>query len=136
MHGSLCAHYAKMFADRTNAGRRAGKTHRISGARGRPAVHPVRYGDSRTERRSVDRTTEQIADFTRLIELDMLSDEVRDQAKRRMVDSLGCMVGGMGAHAAVLARSLAGEVSGTFAATALGLERPTTVEMATFANTI
>jgi len=84
----------------------------------------------------MDQTTEHIAGFVEGMSRDQLTPVVIHQVKRRLVDSLGCAVGAIDSAPARIARSLAGEVSGVRSATVVGLPRRTTVEMATFANTV
>jgi 2-methylcitrate dehydratase len=61
---------------------------------------------------------------------------VLHEAKRRLVDSLGCAVAAMDSPPARIARDLARDTTGRLAATAIGLAQPTTVELSTFANTV
>lgn len=84
----------------------------------------------------MDATTATIADFTASLSASDLPDAVVRETRRRMVDSMGCLIGGLRSDPAAIARSLAGEVTGTLGATAAGLARPTTIEMAAFTNSI
>jgi 2-methylcitrate dehydratase len=84
----------------------------------------------------VDQTTRTIADFVYATESGMLSESVVHETKRRLVDSLGCVIGAMDSEPAVIARGLAGLSTGRYAATVAGLPTPTTVELAAFANTV
>src|SRR5207249_3115804 len=67
---------------------------------------------------------------------DRLSDGVVHQVKRRLVDSLGCAIGGIDSRPAQIARSLARDVTGALSATVIGLPQRSSVEMATFTNTV
>jgi 2-methylcitrate dehydratase len=84
----------------------------------------------------VDRTTKTIAEFAHDIRPGMLSESVVHETELRMVDALGCLIGGLDSAPAVIARRLAALSTSSVAATAAGLSTPTTLELATFANTI
>jgi 2-methylcitrate dehydratase len=85
----------------------------------------------------VDRVTDMIAGFTDSLGLDALDHGILHEAERRLVDSLGCMIGAANAEPAVIARSLAAEEHGEFAASVLGLPgAASTVQAAVFANTV
>jgi 2-methylcitrate dehydratase len=84
----------------------------------------------------VDRITQQVVDFTAGVDAGMLSDALVHEAKRRAVDALGCMIGALGAEPVAIARGIAAGTTGDYAATALAVPAPTTVEMAVFANTV
>jgi 2-methylcitrate dehydratase len=84
----------------------------------------------------VDQTTQTIAEFAHGLDPGTFSAAVWHEARRRLVDSLGCLLGAADAPPAVIARQLAALSGGSFAATAAGLPEPTTVELATFANTV
>jgi 2-methylcitrate dehydratase len=84
----------------------------------------------------VDRTTEVIAEFVEGLTADLLPDHVRHETKRRLVDSVGCAIGAIDAPPVRIARSMATEISGNPSATVVGGPRRTSIEMATFANTV
>lgn len=84
----------------------------------------------------MDATTAQLAEFASVLEAGSLPDSVVEKAKRVIVDTIGCAIGGVGSPPDRIALEIAGQTSGRFAATAFGLPQPTTVELATFANTI
>jgi 2-methylcitrate dehydratase len=68
-----------------------------------------------------------------------VSDAALHEARRRLLDSLGCAIAAMDSPAAQIARGLAADSTdstGTHGATVIGLDRPSTVELATFANTV
>jgi 2-methylcitrate dehydratase len=83
-----------------------------------------------------DVISDQIAAFAASPERAALAPRVVHEAKRRLVDSLACALGAVDSPPAVVARELAAEAGGSFSATAIGLARPTTVELAAFANSI
>lgn len=84
----------------------------------------------------MDRTTTTIAEFVHAMDVGMLSDTVVHETKRRLVDSLGCLIGAIDSEPAVIARRIAALSDGRYAATAAGLPAPTTLELAAFANTV
>jgi 2-methylcitrate dehydratase len=85
----------------------------------------------------MDHTTDVIVEFVDRLDAAALSAQVLHEAKRLVVDSVGCAIGAIDAPPARVGRSLASEVtSDSFSATAFGVPRRTTVEMATFANGI
>ncbi len=65
-----------------------------------------------------------------------LSDAALREAARRVLDSLGCAIAALDSPPAVIARGVAAEFGGTLAATVIGLEAPSTMELAAFANTV
>ncbi|HUN31239.1 MAG TPA: MmgE/PrpD family protein [Trebonia sp.] len=85
----------------------------------------------------MDRVTDMIASFTDSMGADALGHGILHEAERRLVDSLGCMIGAVSAAPAVIARALAAEERGDFAASVLGLPRAaSTAQAAVFANTV
>jgi 2-methylcitrate dehydratase len=85
----------------------------------------------------VDRVTDMVAGFTDSLDLDALDHGVLHQAERRLVDSLGCMIGAAQAEPAVIARALAAQERGDLAASVLGLPgSASSVQGAVFANTV
>lgn len=85
----------------------------------------------------MDGTTATIVEFVDRLDAASLSEGVLHEAKRLVVDSVGCAIGALDARPAQIARTLAREVTSTFfSATAIGVPQRTTVDMATFANGI
>jgi 2-methylcitrate dehydratase len=84
----------------------------------------------------VDSVLEGLAGFVDTITAQDLPAKTVHQVKRRITDSIGCMIGGSDQPASRLSRRLAGQVCGQPAATVTGLARASTVEMAAFANTV
>ena len=84
----------------------------------------------------MEKTTGIIADWVAGLSHGDISPATVHEIKRRLVDSLGCAVGALDSPPYKIARSLASDVTGTLSATAFGLPKPTTVEMATFVNTV
>ena len=85
----------------------------------------------------MDKTTETIAGFVESLTADQLPDETLQAAKARIVDAVGCAIGGLNSPPAVIARNLARATVGSNpSATAFGLDQPTSIELAVFANTV
>jgi 2-methylcitrate dehydratase len=84
----------------------------------------------------VDRVTDMIAGFTDSLGEDALADGILHETERRLVDSLGCMIGAARAEPAVIARSLAAGERGNLAASVLGLRTASSLAGAVFANTV
>ena len=84
----------------------------------------------------MDTTGETIVDFVAGLEIDAVPDRSVHHVRRRLVDSFGCAIAAIGSPPARIARALAGESAATSSATVLGLDRPSTVELAAFANTV
>src|SRR5439155_17601430 len=100
-------------------------------ARIRPGRHS-RAG--RGERTPMDKTTDTLARYVTSLRYHDLSPRAVREAKRHLIDSLGCAMGGHGSEPAVIARRLAPEWNGASSARLLGVGRPTTPEAAAFAN--
>jgi 2-methylcitrate dehydratase len=58
------------------------------------------------------------------------------EASRRVLDSLGCAIAAMDSPPAVIARGLAADFTGAYSASVIGLDRPSSMELAAFANTV
>jgi 2-methylcitrate dehydratase len=82
----------------------------------------------------VDRTSEAITAFARDLMSTDLGASVGRVASARVVDSIGCAIGAIDSEPAVIARRVAALTQGSPAATAIGLPRGTSVELAAFAN--
>src|SRR5207247_2552362 len=102
-------------------------------ARIRPGRHS-RAG--RGERTPMDKTTDTLARYVTSLRYQDLSPRAVREAKRHLIDSLGCAMGGHGSEPAVIARRLAPEWNGASSARLLGVGRPTTPEAAAFANSV
>jgi 2-methylcitrate dehydratase len=77
---------------------------------------------------------EGLSDYALSIEFSDLPPQVVHEAKRRLVDTLGCALGAFDCPPARIARELARPVRGTYCATILGEPRRTSPELAAFAN--
>jgi 2-methylcitrate dehydratase len=84
----------------------------------------------------MDKTTRTLADYVAGITYDQLSSAAIHETKRRLVDTIGCALGGYTSEPAEIGRRIAAEQSGEPAARVLGSGARTSIEMATFANTI
>ncbi|HYM70746.1 MAG TPA: MmgE/PrpD family protein [bacterium] len=84
----------------------------------------------------MDHTTDVIVTFVDGLALPMIPARTLHEAKRRLVDSLGCAIGAIDSRPAAIARDLASDVTSALPATAIGLPRPTSTEMAAFTNTV
>ena len=79
---------------------------------------------------------ERLADYALGLRFEGLPSDVIHEAKRRLIDSFACMLGGYDSPPARAARAVAPEVSSGTASTVLGSTKPTTPEHAAFANGI
>src|SRR5499427_6891826 len=83
----------------------------------------------------MDRTTETLARYATSLRYGHLSPSAVKDAKRHVIDSLGCAMGGATSEPAVIARRVAPAAPGAPSARLLGDGRATTPEAAAFANT-
>ncbi|HKC98174.1 MAG TPA: MmgE/PrpD family protein, partial [Methylomirabilota bacterium] len=83
----------------------------------------------------MDRTTETLARYATSLRYGHLSPSAVKEAKRHVIDSLGCAMGGATSEPAVIARRVAPAAPGAPTARLLGEGRATTPEAAAFANT-
>src|SRR5262244_1790544 len=84
----------------------------------------------------MDRTTETLARYATTLRYADLGAPAIHAAKRRLIDSLGCAIGGHGSEPAAIARRLAPVWKGAPSARLLGDGRATTPEAAAFANSV
>jgi 2-methylcitrate dehydratase len=77
---------------------------------------------------------EQLSAYTQGLAYENLPAAVVHQAKRLLLDTLGCALGGFDSEPARIARSLAAATTSTHAATVIGSGERTGVDLATFAN--
>ena len=84
----------------------------------------------------MDATTRALAAFATGLRYDALPANTVRAAKRHLVDSIACLLGGYGSEPAAIARRLALAASGTPPARLLGSGAATSMEMAAFANTV
>lgn len=77
---------------------------------------------------------QRFARFTDRLSFDDLPPEAIHEAKRRLLDSLGCAMGAYNSAPAAIARRLAGTVTSTLAATVIGTTHRSSPDLAAFAN--
>jgi 2-methylcitrate dehydratase len=75
-----------------------------------------------------------LSDYTAALTFAELPGEVVHYAKRMLIDTLGCAIGGFTSEPSLVARALAGVVSSQQPATVLGSGQQTSLDLATFAN--
>lgn len=77
---------------------------------------------------------ERFANYAACLHYDDLPEATVHEAKRRLLDTLGCAMGAFGSPPATIARTLAVTISATDAATVIGTAHRSSPEMAAFAN--
>jgi 2-methylcitrate dehydratase len=82
----------------------------------------------------MDRTVAYLSDYTAALTFESLPGEVVHHAKRMLIDTLGCAIGGFTSEPSQVAQALAGAVSSQQPATVLGSGQQTSLDLATFAN--
>jgi 2-methylcitrate dehydratase len=83
----------------------------------------------------MDRTSSAIVDYVAASHDAKLGPDASHAVRRTLVDCFACAVGGLDSRPAEVARALAVATSSDPGATAFGLARPTSIELAVFANT-
>src|SRR5262245_49032376 len=84
----------------------------------------------------VDKTTLRLAEYVAALRIDQLSKSAIHETKRRLIDSIGCAIGGYASEPASIARNMASEHSGQPPARVLGSGAVTSMEMAAFTNAV
>jgi 2-methylcitrate dehydratase len=84
----------------------------------------------------MDRTTETLARYVKSFRYEDLGPRTVQEAKRHLIDALGCALGAFESEPAVIARRVAPAWSGVPSARILGEGRSTTPEAAAFANSV
>jgi 2-methylcitrate dehydratase len=82
----------------------------------------------------MDTIASYLSDYTAALSFHDLPADVVHQAKRLLVDTLGCAIGGYPSEPSKIARALAEGVSSRQPATILGSGQGTSLDLATFAN--
>lgn len=77
---------------------------------------------------------EQLSTYTAALRCEDLPPEVIHQAKRLIIDTVGCALGGFGSEPSRIAREIAATVASTQPATIMVSGARTSVDLATFAN--
>ena len=84
----------------------------------------------------MDNTTRTLAEYVTRLSYERLQPTTIREAKKRLIDSVGCALGGFDSEPAALARRIAAKTSGQPQAHVLGTGAPTSMEMAAFTNSI
>lgn len=84
----------------------------------------------------MDNTTRILAEYVATLGAGRLNANAIHEAKRHLIDSIGCLYGGYDAEPARIARRMADASRGEPGARVLGSGTRSSVEMATFANTV
>jgi 2-methylcitrate dehydratase len=84
----------------------------------------------------MDKTTLRLAEYVAALTIDQMSKSAMHETKRRLIDSIGCAIGGYASEPASIARSMAAEHGGQPSARVLGSGTMTSMEMAAFANAV
>ena len=83
-----------------------------------------------------DSVSERIADYVVAQREQPVREGALHEAKRRILDSIGCAVAAMDSAPAQIARGLAAEATAVRGASVIGLGTASTIELAAFANTV
>lgn len=83
----------------------------------------------------MDRTSAAIVEYVAASRDAKLAADASRALRRTLVDCLACAIGGLDSRPAEVARAVAAATSSMPGATAFGLSRPTSAELAVFANT-
>jgi 2-methylcitrate dehydratase len=84
----------------------------------------------------MDKTTRTLASYVSGLTFDQMPQSAVHETKRRLIDAMGCAIGGYSSAPAAIARDMAAEHSGQPPARVLGSGALTSMEMAAFANTV
>ena len=82
----------------------------------------------------MDKIVDHLCHYTSSLTFEELPAEVVHQAKRLIIDTLGCAIGAYASEPSKIARALADTISSRQPATILGSGQQTSLELATFAN--
>ena len=84
----------------------------------------------------MDKTTETLASHVADLSYEQMTPGAVGAIKNRLIDSIGCAIGGYASEPAQIARRIAAEASGKPAARIFGTRGETSMEMAAFANAV
>ena len=84
----------------------------------------------------MDSTIERIAAYARALTFESLTEEAVHETKRRIIDTLGCALGGYDAEPCRIARKIAGRVKSDSGGRILGTSHRTLPDLAAFSNGI
>lgn len=82
----------------------------------------------------MDATIERVVDYTQALRFESLTQHAVHEAKRRVIDTLGCALGGFDATPCKIARNIAARVKSDSGARILGTSHRTLPELAAFSN--
>jgi 2-methylcitrate dehydratase len=82
----------------------------------------------------MDAIAEYLSTYASSLRFEDLPAAVAHQAKRLLIDTLGCAIGGYSSEPSKIARTLAAAISSRQPATVLGSGQQTSLDLATFAN--
>jgi 2-methylcitrate dehydratase len=82
----------------------------------------------------MDRIVKALSSYGASLQFDKIPNEVAHQAKRQLVDTLGCAMGGFASDTSKIARKIASEARCDRPATIIGTLQRTTPELAAFAD--
>ncbi len=85
---------------------------------------------------NLDKTTQTLANYVTGLTYDQLSATTIQETKKRLVDAIGCAIGGYTSEPAKIACRVAANISGTPPARLFGTGNSTSMEMAAFANAV
>src|SRR5690349_12786678 len=77
---------------------------------------------------------DRLSNYAANLRYEDLPADVVHEAKRRLIDSLGCAMGAYSSEPASIARAMASMVTSTHPATVIGTRHKSSPEMAAFAN--
>lgn len=84
----------------------------------------------------MDKTTLTLASYIASLDIDRLPAGTIREVKKRLIDAIGCGIGGYSSEPASIARQMAADSNGQPPARILGSGSHTSMEMAAFANTV
>lgn len=84
----------------------------------------------------MDDTTKTLATYVTSLAYDQLSATTIQETKKRLVDAIACAIGGYTSEPAKIACKVAANISGTPPARIFSTGKPTSMEMAAFANAV
>lgn len=84
----------------------------------------------------MDKTTQKLASYIAALDFDQLPSGTVAEIKKRLIDAIGCGIGGYSSEPASIARQIAAGNNGQPPARILGTGSLTSMEMAAFANTV
>ncbi|MFH1183926.1 MAG: MmgE/PrpD family protein [Chloroflexota bacterium] len=84
----------------------------------------------------MDKITQTLAKYVTSLQFDQLSAGTIHHAKTRLIDTIGCAIGGYSSEPAAIARQIASDNGGRPLARVLGSGASTSMEMAAFANAV